>query len=139
MQRGKNDGRADEQHRLVLQGRHDDLVRRAHAVNVRWAIGDGEIARIHHAQINVQRLPELFGAPGAGLGAALAAGVGPALADALAAFGVLAAIFVQTAYVGLEPRIEHGGAHRLQELADAIAPAEPLLCGAGSHKIHRPG
>src|ERR1043166_3899700 len=48
--------RADEEHRLVLQGGHDDLVRRANAVNIRWAIRDSKITRVHHAQINVERL-----------------------------------------------------------------------------------
>src|SRR5262245_5613720 len=34
MQRGKNDGRTDEENRFVLEGGRDDLVRRADAVNV---------------------------------------------------------------------------------------------------------
>src|SRR5215469_8795058 len=67
----KDNWRADEEHRLMLQGSHDDLVRGADAINVSRAIGDGKIAGIDHAQVNVQRLPKLLCAPRTGLSALL--------------------------------------------------------------------
>jgi len=139
MQGGELDWGADKEHRFVLHGGQDDFVRRADAIDVGRAIRDAEIAGIHHPQVNVQRLPELPGAPRAGLRAALAAGISPPPADALAALKVLPAIFVQPPDVRLEPGIEDGDPHALEELADPVAPARLLFRRAGRHKIHRPG
>ncbi len=139
MEGGKDDGGTDEEHGFVLQGSHDDFVRSADAVNIGRAVGDGEIAGIDHAQIDVQSFPELLGAPGAGAGAFDADLIGPTLADAFAAFDVFAAIFVEAADVGFEPGIEDGDSHGLKELTDAIAPAELFFSGAGGDKIHGAG
>src|SRR5712671_1895595 len=110
MQCWEHNWRADEQDRLVLQCRHDDLMRRTDRVNVRWTIRDSKVAGVHHAQIDVERLPELFGAPRALLGSAYAAGISPAVLDFVAALDVLASVLVQPANVRLEPRIEHSDA-----------------------------
>lgn len=139
VQGGKDDGRADEEYGLVLECGHYDLMRRADAVDVRGAIRNAEVAGVHHAEINVQRFPELSRAPGAGLRTRFAAFISPALADALAALHVFAAILVQAAYVRLEPRIEHRHTHLLQKLANAIAPAELFLRRARRDKVHRAG
>src|SRR5436309_1888885 len=137
-ERGKNNGRADEEHRLVLQRGHDDFMRRPDAIDVRWTIRDAEIARIHHAQVDVEGLPELPGAPGSRLRPRLPAGVGPLLPNAFTAFNVLATVFVKSSDIRLEPRIEHGDGETLEDLAYAIAPAELLFHGARGHTVPRP-
>jgi len=114
-------------------------MRRADAVDVGRAIRDAEVAGIHHPQVNVQRLPKLPGAPGAGLRACLAASIGPPLPDAVAALDVLAAIFVEAAHIRLEPRVEDGDADHLQKVAHAVAPAGLLFRRTRQHEIHRPG
>ena len=76
-------------------------------------------------------LPTIGVVLGSGLGAFLAAGVGPPLPDAVAAFGVFAAVFVETAHVRLEPRVEDGDPHLLQEVAHAVAPTGLLFRSAG--------
>lgn len=102
-------------------------MRRADAVNVRGTIRDGEITRVHHTEINVQRFPELFRAPCAFLRTAFAASERPAFADEFGAFHVFATVLVQPANVRFEPRIKDSDAGLLQELADAVAPTEMLL------------
>ena len=139
VQAGKLNRWADEKHGLVLQCRENDLVRCADAVNVRGAIRDGEIARVHHAEINVQRLPELFRAPGAFLRTVFAARKRPAFADEFGALHVFASVLVKPAHIGFEPRIEDGDAGLLQELAHAIAPAGVLLHFPRGDEIHRAG
>lgn len=53
-QSGEIDVGAYEQNRLPLLSSQDDLVRRAHTINVRWTVTDDEVARVHHAQIDVK-------------------------------------------------------------------------------------
>src|ERR1051326_771905 len=137
VQGGELDWRTDEEYRFVLERRHDDLVRGADAVNICWAIRDGEVAGIDHAEIDMKCLPELSRTPRAGLSAFPSAFIGPARFDPFAALGVLAAIFVQAADVRLEPRIENRCSHRLQEFADPIAPAELSLGRSRGDEIHR--
>src|SRR6516162_9290404 len=139
MEGRKTDRRTDEQHWLVLERRHDDFVWRADAVDIGWAIRNREVAGIHHSEVNVKSFPELARTPRAGLRPLLPAGVSPAFANAFAAFDVLAAVFVQAADVGFEPRIKNSDSHRLEKLADAIAPAELFLRGARGYKVHRAG
>src|SRR5262249_16126694 len=110
---------------------------RADAVDVRGTIGNGEITGIDHAQINVECFPELPGAPCAGLSTPSASFISPPSLDALAAFDILASIFAQAADLGLEPGIEDRHAHRLQELAHSIAPAELFFRRSRRDKIHR--
>src|SRR5215203_1523510 len=138
LQPGKHNRRADEKHRLMLQGGHDDFMGRADAVDISRTITDREIAGIHHAQVDVQGLPELFGAPGPGLRPLFSTSVSPTFADLVAALGVFPSILMQPADVGFEPRIENGDAHGLQKLADAVAPPELLLSGARGDKVHWP-
>src|SRR6266404_5494074 len=139
LQRGEYYWGTDKENRLVLQGRHYDLMRRPDTVDIGWAIGDGEIAGVYHPQINMQSFPELDGAPGSCLGAAFAAFVGPFCPNALAALHVFSAVFVQPAHLRLEPRVEYGHTHGLEELAYAIAPAELFFGRARSDKIHGTG
>src|SRR6516225_11448096 len=54
----------NEQHGLPLQSTQDDLVRRPHAVDVGWNVRDDEVARINHAQVHVQRGPEMVSTAG---------------------------------------------------------------------------
>src|SRR3954447_26394280 len=115
MQGREQDWWTDKQHRFVLQCRHDDLVRRADAVNVRRAVRDCEVAGINHPQVDVQGFPELMSTPGASLGTFLAAFVSPPLSNPFAAFDVLAAIFMQAANFWLEPGIENGHPPALEE------------------------
>src|ERR1035437_6906561 len=56
-----------------------------------------------------------------------------------AAFDIFAAVFVESANVRLEPGIEDGDPHLLQEVAHSVAPAGLLFRRARQHKIHRPG
>src|SRR3954470_10041980 len=135
---GKYNRRAHKQHRLMLQRGHDDLMRRANAVNVGRAIRDAEIARIHHPQINMQRFPELPRAPGTRLRALLATGVGPTVANALSAFDILAAVFVQPPHLRFEPGIENRHPEVLQNLAHPVSPARLLFRRPRRHKIHGP-
>src|SRR5262245_8741726 len=138
-QRGENDWRANEQNWLVLQGGHDDFMGRANTVDIGGTIRDREVARIDHSQVDVQRFPKLSRAPGPRLGSCFADFVGPALANAFAALDVFASVFVQAANVRFEPWIEYSHAHRLQKLADAVAPARLFLGRARRDKIHRSG
>src|SRR2546423_3066661 len=97
----------------MLEGGHDDLMWSADAVNIGGAERNREIAGINHAQIDMQRLPKLFPAPSARLGAFPAALIGPPLADALAAFDIFTAVLVQPPHLRLEPWIENGRSHGL--------------------------
>src|ERR1035437_7952709 len=114
-------------------------MRRADAVDVRRAIRNREITRVHHPQIDVQRFPKLPRAPRSRLRALASRPIRPDLFDPLAALGVLTPVFVQPANIRLEPRVEHGHARRLQEFANAIAPTELLLPAAGRYEANRAG
>src|SRR5256885_1608403 len=135
MKRRELDGRTHKQHRLVLQRRHDDFMRRADAVNVCWTVGDREIARVHHPEVDMKCLPELPGAPCSSLSALLSTLVSPTLFDSFATLGVFASVFVKPADVRLKPRVEDRRAHGLQKLAHTIPPAELFLGGARGDKI----
>src|ERR1041385_5630454 len=137
LKRGKFDRRTDEEYRLVLERRHNDLVGCADAVNVCWTIGNREVAGIDHSEVNVQGLPELSGAPGARLSAFLSALVSPTFLDALAAFDIFTAIFMKTAHIRLEPWIKNGRTLGLQKLANPVTPAELFFDCTRSDKIHR--
>lgn len=63
--------------------------------------------------------------------------VSPTFLDSFATLDVFAAIFVKPAHVRLEPRVENCGAHALQKLADAIAPAKLFLSRTRGNKVHR--
>lgn len=139
VQSGELNWRADKEHRLVLEGRHYDFVRRADAINVGGAVRDGKIAGVDHAKVDMKRLPELSGAPGTGLSALFSAFVSPVLFDSLTAFNIFAPIFVETANIRFEPGIEDSGAQGLQKLTNPIAPTELFLGGARSDKIHGAG
>ena len=138
LHRRKNDRRADEQHRLALLAGQDDLVRRADAVDVGRAVGDDEVAGIHHAQVDVQGGPERLGAARAPGRAVLRVLECPPRAGDRVLL-VLAAIALDAADLGLEPRVEHDHAERAKNLADSVPPAELLLGLAVGHEVHRAG
>ena len=58
---GKLDRRTDEQDRLPLQPGKRDLVDGSDAVDVGRTMRDEEICGVHHAQIDMQRLPIVTG------------------------------------------------------------------------------
>src|SRR5437660_9719969 len=111
---------------------------RPYAVNICRAIRNRKIARIHHPQVDMQRLPELPGAPRPGLGSLFPALVSPTLLDPFPTLHILTPVLVKTTNVRLKPRVEHRGSHALQKLADPIAPAKLFLRAAGRYEIHRP-
>src|SRR5512136_774603 len=117
---------ADEQHGLPLRSTKDDLVRRPNAIDVGWDIRDDEVACINHAQVHVQRGPEMVNAASPGI-RTLLRGVKTPLGPNLGGCFILSSILLHALYLRLEPRIEHRDSELLKKFADAVAPAEPLL------------
>src|SRR4249920_883222 len=98
--------RTDEQNGLPLRPAKDDLVRRANTINVGWDIRDDEVTRINHAQIHVQRRPEMVstGGPSA---CTLLRWVETPLGSNLCGCFILSSILLHALYLRLEPRIKH--------------------------------
>src|SRR6476620_2403780 len=126
-----------EQHGLSLRSAKDDLVRRPNAINVGWDIRDDEVTRINHAQIHVQRRPEMVSAAGPGT-CTLLRWVETPLRSNLGGCFILSSILLHALYLRLEPGIEHRDSERLKKFADTVAPAELFLNLSRCDEIHRP-
>src|SRR5215475_11567997 len=110
---------------------------RADAVNVRRAIRNREVARIHHPQINVKRLPELSRASCPRFCPFFPALIRPTLLDFFATLHIFAPVFVKAANIWFEPWVEHCCSHVLQKLAHPITPAQLFLHTPERYEIHR--
>src|SRR5262252_7924503 len=126
----------NEQHGLPLQSTLDDLVRRPNAVDVGWDIRDDEVARINHAEVHVQRGPEMVSAVGPGI-RTLLRGVKTPLVSNLGGCFILSSILLHALYLRLEPGIEYRDSKLLKKFADAIAPAKLFLNLSRRDEIHR--
>src|SRR5262245_29463475 len=126
----------DEQHRLPLRSAKNDLVRRPHAIDVGWDVRDDEVACVNHAEIHVQRGPEMVSAAGSGIRALLRRVKTP-LGSNLGGCFILSSILLNALYLRLEPGIEHGDSELLKKFADAVAPAKLFLDLSRRDKIHR--
>src|SRR4051812_33100659 len=116
---GEGDGRTNEQHGLHLLTGKDDLVRGSDAVDVRRAVGDGEVARVDHTEIDVQRFPEVIRAGGAGFITFTAGIEAPGLAH-IDRVDVFEAVLMQAADGRLKPWIKYNRAEGAEEIADSI-------------------
>src|SRR5262245_59147401 len=128
--------RTDEQHGLPLHSAKDDLVRRPNAVDVGRDVRDDEVACIDHAEVHVQRGPEMVSAAGPGI-RTLLRGVKTPLGSNLGGRCILSSILLDALYLRLEPGIKHRDSQLLKEFADAIAPAELFLNLSRRDEIHR--
>ena len=107
----------------------------ANAVNISRHIRNREIARIDHAEIDVQRLPKLFRA------------IRPAsspLSGSYVQSSRTSIVLISSRPYSCGPRtagLNQGSKttpRRAEEIAHPIPPAELFLVRTGSHKIHRP-
>src|SRR5262245_39472916 len=118
--------RTDEQHGLPFRSAKDDLVRRPNAIDVGWDVRDDEVACINHAEVHVQRGPEMVSADSSGI-RTLLRGVETPLSPDLGGCFILSSILLHALYLWLEPGIEHRDTELLKKFADTVAPAEFLL------------
>jgi len=135
-QSGEIDIGAYEQNRLPLLASQDDLVRRAHTINVRWTVTDDEVARVHHAQIDVKRRPigSRTGSPG--FRSFLSGGIAPTIPP-LGALFAFESVFIKASNLGFEPRIKDRYSQALEKLTYSVSPTKLLFVSPRGHKIHR--
>src|SRR4029078_10879901 len=109
----------DEQHRLPLRSAKDNLVRRPNAINVGRDIRDDEITCINHAQIHVQRRPEMVSTRGPSV-CPLLRWVETPLSSNLGGCFILSPILLHALYLRLEPGVENPDSQLLTEFGHTM-------------------
>lgn len=134
VERRKRYRRADEEYGLHLLAREDDLMRRAHAVDIGRAIRDSEIAGIHHTQVDMQSFPKLLDAGHPRLVPGLARFEGPVL-PGIDRVDILQPIFLQPPHRWLKPGVEDRRTQFAKKIPHPVVPPKLLLVGARGHEI----